>query len=245
MAFIFLFFLYNTRMRFSCVLFDLDGTLVDTIRDIAASMNRAMKKHGFPPLADEAYIPIVGRGIKNLARDSMPRDAIPRDSIPHDDAIVTSIAADAALFYAEKPLVYSRPYIGIPELLCELERLKVKRAVISNKPDPVAQLVVSGLFGPGAFHAVSGERPGTPRKPDPAACFELLVTLDKTPRQTIFVGDSEVDMETAQNLGCFPAAVSWGYRDRQTLSRAGAKAIIDKPFDLLNLIKDDLRGKNA
>jgi phosphoglycolate phosphatase len=222
----------NRNMKFRCVIFDLDGTLVDTIADIAASMNRALVLHGFPERAMEEYKKIVGWGIKKLARAALPEEARTKASADTD---AEAIAAAASRFYAEKPLVHSKPYPGIPELLAELKRKKIYTAVLTNKPDPVARLVVEGLF-PGAFAGIRGDTPGSKRKPDPAAAWEILVELGCTPGDTIFMGDSEIDMETARNTGSFPLGVSWGYRPRETLEASGAALIIDSPPELLALL---------
>jgi phosphoglycolate phosphatase len=215
-------------MKYRCVIFDLDGTLVDTIGDIAASTNRALALHGFPERSAEEYKKIVGWGIKKLALAALPKEA-------RTEAAAEAVAADAAGFYAEKPLVHSRPYPGIRELLAALDRKKILTAVLSNKPDPVAALVVEGLF-PGVFACIRGDMPGLPRKPDPAGAWEILAELGCTPVDTIFMGDSEIDMETARNAGSFPLGVSWGYRPRETLETAGAALIIDSPGELLDLI---------
>jgi phosphoglycolate phosphatase len=216
-------------MQFTCVIFDLDGTLVDTLGDIARSMNRALEAHGFPPVKQEAYADMVGWGIKHLAFLALGGK---------DEKAAETVAAAAARFYAEEPLVYARPYPGIPELVAELRRRRVKTAVLTNKPDPVAQLVIGGLFPPGSFDTVQGERPGRPRKPDPASVWEVLMELDRTPRDTIFAGDSEIDIETARAAECHALGVSWGFRGREVLEKAGAQRIIDTPPELLSLIRE-------
>jgi phosphoglycolate phosphatase len=218
-------------VKYRCVLFDLDGTLVDTIDDIALSMNRALESQGFPAREPAEYPALVGRGIRNLARDCLP----PGERTEENTGRVTEAAAR---FYAEKPVVRSRPYPGIPGLLAGLSQLKIRCAVLSNKPDAVARLVIGRLFPPDSFDLVQGEIPGVPRKPDPGAAWDILVSLGCTPRETIFMGDSEVDMETARNIGCFPLGVSWGFRPVETLEKAGAARIIQNPEELLDLIKE-------
>jgi phosphoglycolate phosphatase len=217
------------QTKFRAIIFDLDGTLVDTIGDIAASMNRALERGGFPPLAEEAYIEKVGWGIKKLAFLALPEDA-------RNDEVVEKVAADASRLYAEKPLGFSKPYPGIRELITEVRRRKLKTAVLTNKPDPVTQSVIGGLFLPGSFDWVQGDRPGVPRKPDPGAAWELLLSLDVSPRETVFMGDSEVDMETARAANCHALGVSWGFRPRELLKRAGAQRIIDHPGELLEFL---------
>jgi phosphoglycolate phosphatase len=220
-------------MRFKCVIFDLDGTLVDTIEDIAASMNRALEVHGFPPAPLGEYPKIVGWGIKKLAYLALPAGVREGEA---GETTAAAVARDAARFYAEKPLVRSRPYPGISRILAELRGKNIKTAVLTNKPDPVARLVIEGLFSFDSFDAVYGERPGVPRKPDPASAWDILLELDRTPRETIFVGDSEIDMETAHAAECHALGVSWGFRPREVLERAGADRIIDRPEELLGLL---------
>jgi phosphoglycolate phosphatase len=219
-------------MKFTCVIFDLDGTLVDTLDDIALSMNRALQSCGFPPISRDAYLAKVGWGIKRLASLALPPDA------GADEKIAETVAARAVKFYAEEPLVYSKPYPGIQELLAELRRRRVKTAVLTNKPDPVAQLVIKGIFPPHSFDVVQGDSPGRPRKPDPTALWDILLELGRTPRDTIFAGDSEIDIEIAKAAECHALGVSWGFRSRDVLEKAGAQRIIDAPSELLTLIQD-------
>ena len=212
------------------VIFDLDGTLVDTLGDIAACMNRALKARAFPELQTGEYRDKVGWGIKRLAFLALPEEAQLEES-------AEPIAADAAAFYAETPILHSRPYPGIFELVAALRQKKIKTAVLTNKPDPAAQKVIAGLFPPGSFDIVQGEIPGRPRKPDPACVWDISIELDLTPASIIFIGDSEIDMEIAVSSGCFPMGVSWGYRSREIIMQAGARKIIDKPEEVLGFFE--------
>ena len=216
------------KVKYKGVIFDLDGTLVDTLDDIAVSMNNALKLRDFPELPAGEYREKVGWGIQRLAFLALPEEARQKET-------AALVAADASRFYAETPLAFSRPYPGIPALVSELGRKKIKTAVLSNKPDPVAQKVITGLFPPGSFIIVQGEITGRPRKRDPACVWDLLIELDLTPADIIFAGDSEIDMETAIAAGCFPLGISWGFRPRDTIEKAGARRIIDSPEELLNL----------
>ncbi|MDR2618495.1 MAG: HAD family hydrolase [Treponema sp.] len=216
-------------MKFKAVLFDCDGTLVDTLGDISVSMNRALKNNGFPEVPLEAYRDKVGWGIKRLAFLCMPEEA-------RNDDLAAKIAAEASGYYAEAPLVHTKPYPGISELVAELRRRKIKTAVLTNKPDPLAQLVINGLFPQGYFDIIQGEIKGKPRKPDPACAWDIIVSLGLTPRDTIFAGDSEIDLETARNAECHALGVSWGYRPREVLEKAGAQRIIDTPVQILELL---------
>jgi phosphoglycolate phosphatase len=216
-------------MKHKGVIFDLDGTLVDTLEDIAASMNKALEKHGFPLVDTEAYVDKVGWGMRRLAFLCLPEDM-------RNEETASLVAVDAVQFYSNAPLVCTKTYPGIPELVAQLQRKKVKTAVLTNKPDPTAQLVVAGLFPQGTFDIVQGEISGRPRKPDPACVWDLLVDLNLSPADIVFAGDSEVDIETAVTSGCFPLGVSWGYRSRETILKAGAAQIIDRPEELLELL---------
>jgi phosphoglycolate phosphatase len=217
------------KAQFRCVIFDLDGTLVDTIADIAGAMNSSLAAHAFPTLNPEAFTEKVGWGIRKLAYLALPASS-------RDDTTVEAVASEAIRIYTKQPVVHSRPYPGIPELTAELKRRKLKTAVLTNKPDPVAKLVVDSIFPPGSFDLIYGDLPGRPRKPDPAGTWELLMKLDATPRETIFIGDSEVDIETARAASCHALGVSWGFRDPEILRQAGADRIINSPGELLELI---------
>jgi len=217
------------KPKHSGVIFDMDGTIVDTLEDIAASMNRALKKMGFPELPVENYLDKVGWGMERLAFLSLPEEKRQKET-------PSRLAEQATLFYAEDPLAYTRPYPGITELISALRQRKIKIAVLTNKPDPVAQKVAAGLFPSGSFDRVQGGVPGRALKPDPASVWELLVELSLTPSDTIFAGDSEVDIKTAVSSGCFPLGVAWGYRSRETITNAGARLIIEKPEELLELL---------
>jgi phosphoglycolate phosphatase len=214
------------KPKYKGVIFDLDGTLVDTLGDISASMNRALKLRHYPEHPVDGYRDKVGWGIKRLAFLALPEDA-------RSEEEAALVGAEAAAFYAETPLVHSRPYPGIPELVSVLRQKKAKTAVLTNKPDRVAQLVIAGLFPLGSFDAVQGEIAGRPRKPDPACVWELVVDLGLSPADMIFAGDSEIDMETALAAGCFPLGLSWGYRPRETIEKAGARRIIERPEEIM------------
>jgi phosphoglycolate phosphatase len=222
---------YNGCMKYRCVIFDLDGTLVDTLEDIALAMNQSLAEGGFPQVPLEEYPHMVGWGITKLAGLALPPSE-------RGDEKIRETAARAQRLYAETPLLRSKPYPGMAELVAELGRIKIRAAVLTNKPDPVARKVVEGLFPRTAFAAIRGALPGAPLKPDPAAVWEILTELDCTPGQTIFAGDSEIDIETARAAGCFPLGVSWGYRPRNVLEEAGAPLIIDEPDTILSLIRD-------
>jgi phosphoglycolate phosphatase len=217
-------------MKYTCIIFDCDGTLADTLEDIASAMNQSLVFHGFPEVPPGQYSAMVGWGIARLAALALPEEA-------RTDAVIQKVAAEAARIYRGQPLVKTKPYPGLMELVTELkQQQKIKLAVLSNKPDPVLRQVIEGIFTPGTFDVIQGDRPGQPRKPDPSPVWELLVSLDREPRDTLFVGDSEIDMETACNAGCYPLGVSWGFRPRNVLEAAGAARIIDRPDEMWEVL---------
>jgi len=217
-------------MKYRCVIFDCDGTLVDTLEDIASAMNLALVEHGFPVVPLEKYRDIVGWGIIRLAELAMPQEARTKENIRR-------ISNYARRLMEEQPLAesLSKPYTGIPELLAELHGRKIKTAVLSNKPDTVLQRLMVELFPQHAFNSVYGLRPGLAPKPDPASVWELLADIGVNPHEAVLMGDSEIDMKTARNAGCYPLGVSWGFRSNATLEAAGAARIIDKPSELFTL----------
>ncbi len=211
------------------LIFDLDGTLVNTIADIALSMNRALEAHGFKALPTEAYPPLVGWGIKRLAYNALPEGA-------RFDAMVEAVSNDALDYYAQVPLRYSVPYPGIEDLLEKLNQRGYVMAVLTNKPDPVARAVVAGLFPHIPFVQVRGDVAGEPRKPAPALTFNVMALMGATASNTLFVGDSAVDVETAHGVSCPVVGVSWGFRGREELEISGADYIIDQPDRLWEIL---------
>jgi phosphoglycolate phosphatase len=211
-------------MNYRCVIFDCDGTLVDTLQDIANAMNQALTECGFPAPPLEKYRDMVGWGIFRLAELAVPKEA-------RREEIIQTLGNRAKHLMEELPFEksLSRPYPGIVELLDELRARKILTAVLSNKPDSVLRRLMTDIFPNHAFNAVCGLRPGAPPKPDPSSVWDLLSDLGLTPHKAIIMGDSEIDMETARNAGCFPLGVSWGFRSRATLESAGAALIIDTP----------------
>ncbi|MDR1901383.1 MAG: HAD family hydrolase [Treponema sp.] len=220
-------------LKYRCAIFDLDGTLVNTLEDIASSVNRALELYGFPPIPHSEYVQKVGWGIRRLAFLALPESE-------RNEETVLKIASSASRFYAQAPFVFSRPYPGILPLVAELQRRKVKTAVLTNKPDTVTRLIIDGLFPLNSFNAVQGDMPGVERKPDPQSTWDILIALGLTPRDAVFIGDSEVDIETARAAQCFALGVSWGFRPRQTLEKAGAARIIDNPEEVLGFIGQNI-----
>jgi phosphoglycolate phosphatase len=221
-------------MKFKCVIFDLDGTLADSLGDIAASVNHVLETRGLPTLSLERYAKIVGNGLRNLTVNALPPTA-------RDDKTVDAVFQEVLAYYREHPIDHTKPYPGIPELIAELRgrsgrKSEIKTAVLSNKPDPLTQTVVARLFPPGSFDLVYGETPAFKRKPDPASTWDIITELDSSPRETLFVGDSEIDLATASAAECSFLGAAWGFRGRPALLAAGADRVIDQPGELLELL---------
>ena len=208
-------------------IFDLDGTLADTLRDIMDALNHVLAERGFPVHGPDAYRQLVGEGARQLVRDALPE--------PHRDRLDEVLAA-YRLRYAEHLLVHSQPYPGIPELLSELQGRGAPLAVLSNKPHEPTVQIVRALFPDVRFAGVLGQRPEVPRKPDPAAARELCSALGCAPADVGFLGDTRIDMQTARAAGMTAIGVRWGFRDAAELLAHGAQHVIAHPSELLALL---------
>lgn len=213
-------------MSFSAhaVIFDLDGTLADSLTDLGEAMNRALAGFGLPTHPLAAYRTFVGEGV-----DVMVRRAAPSATVPYQQ-----IADSYRAHYGTLNHQSTRPYDGIPALLDALVARRVKLAVLSNKRDDFTRDLVAKQFGRWPFVDVRGERDGVPKKPDPTAAFELALALNVLPANITFVGDTGIDMLTARNAGMTPIGCLWGFRDRDELLGAGAKRLIAHPMELVN-----------
>ncbi len=209
------------------VLFDLDGTLADTIDDLGGAFNAVLKSHGYPIFPVGSYKTMVGNGFLALTRKALPPDAAA------DEALVERINAEAEALYSEHFLDLTHPFPGIPELLAALGEKGVVLAVLSNKPDRMVKTIVGSLFPSVRFIATDGNKPHMPHKPDPAAALAIASESGIPASAWAFVGDSGVDMKTACAAGMLPCAALWGYRGRQELEEGGAKVLLHTPADLL------------
>jgi phosphoglycolate phosphatase len=217
------------KPKYRCVIFDWDGTLADTLADLAGNINRVLTERGFAPSAVEEYRKAQGRPLEDHVLLALPPDR-------RDANLANELTVRVLQLAKESPLNLSRPFPGLSELAAALRDKRIKVAVLTNKPDAVVRAEIARLYPPGAFDAISGIRPGAPYKPDPAAVWELLAELDETPGAAILAGDSETDMKAATAAGCFPLGVTWGYHSAETLSAAGARRLIAQPEELLDLL---------
>jgi len=215
--------------RFRALLFDLDGTLLDTVEDIADSMNAALGRMGFPGHPAKAYLHFVGEGIDQLARRALPETH-------RDAATVARCVEEMRREYTVERLVKTRPYPGVPGLLDRLAVDGYRMTIVSNKPDGSTREIVARKLEKWHFDRVVGARPGIPLKPDPASALEVACGLGISPEQFVYVGDSGIDMATARAAGMYPAGALWGFREADELVAHGAAALLEKPGDLLALL---------
>ncbi len=208
------------------IIFDLDGTLLNTIDDLGYACNYALERTGFPTHPIEAYPAKVGNGINNLIRRALPESQ-------RAENIVLRVREHFVPYYNQHNCDYTRPYDGIPELLAALKAQGHRLAVASNKYQAATEKIVNHFF-PGVFDVILGERAGVERKPDPQIVFDILNRLNKSDN-VLYIGDSLVDYETARNAGVPFVACSWGFVPRETLVAAGIAAIVDRPEELVSL----------
>ena len=201
-------------MQKQLVIFDLDGTLLDTLDDLADAVNWALKQEQLPRRTREEVRAFVGNGIRNLIERAVPAGT----EAAQTDRVFAGFKDRYAGHCADK----TRPYPGILELLARLRAEGIRTAVVSNKADFAVQTLCRDYF-PGLVDCAVGERAGIPKKPAPDSVQEVLRALKISREQAVYVGDSEVDVVTARNAGMDGILVLWGFRDRQTLERAGAK----------------------
>lgn len=212
------------------VIFDLDGTLLNTLEDLADAGNWVCRRNGWPEHSLEEYRAMVGHGISNLVQKFSPEGC-------RSPLMLVNTLAQFNEYYGAHNMDKTLPYDGMPELVAELGRRNMKLAVYSNKADEFSRQIVERYF-PGAFTLVRGKVRGVPVKPDPTGVRQILTELGADPDQTLFVGDSSVDMETAHNAGLAACGVTWGFRSRESLAAAGADFLADTPEELSGVILD-------
>jgi len=218
---------------YKAVLFDLDGTLLNTLNDLADTANRVLASRGFPTHPLDAYRYFVGEGAAKLIFRALPYEKRQDDQC---------IQACTKAFYEDYDLnwnVSTRPYEGVPEMLDALSARNIKLAVLSNKPDHFTQKCVGEFLSKWNFEPVFGLRENVPRKPDPIGALEVATRLNLPPSGFIYVGDTSIDMQTANAAGMFAVGVEWGFRPVKELKDAGAQMIIEHPSAILDLLNED------
>jgi len=214
------------------IIFDLDGTLVNTLEDIAESTNTILEANNFPIHEKEAYKYFVGNGLRNLVKAALPEAC-------RQEETVAKCFADMMEVYRKNCLVKSCLYDGVKELLDQLVRRNLKLAILSNKSDELTQVIAKKLLSDWPFAAVLGLRTDFPRKPHPAGALYISENLGISPEHLVYVGDSGVDMETACRAGMLPVGVLWGFRTQEELLAHGAKVLLHHPLDLLEVLTEN------
>ena len=218
-------------MRCKAVLFDLDGTLLDTLDDLADSMNQVLADMGYPQHRTEDYRYFVGDGMEMLVSRALPPEA------RKGHVVARGLAAMEAE-YGRRWSCTTRPYAGVPAMLDELQSRQTLMAILSNKPEDFTRLTVSTLLKSWSFDAVCGARPGVPKKPDPAAALEIAARLRVRPSECLYLGDTATDMKTACRAGMYAVGALWGFRGAAELEAGGAQALVEGPADFLEICVD-------
>ena len=220
-------------MRYQAIIFDLDGTLIDSLADIAAATNRTMSAHGFPTHPIEAYRNFIGDGVRKLIVRALP------EPMRTDEAIVAKCLETYGRDYGSSWNVKTCLYPGMAGALSELSRMGLKLAVLSNKPDEFTQSCAAQFLAQWRFDLVMGASPRFPHKPDPSSALEIARRFELSPAEFLYVGDMPVDMQTARNAGMRAIGVSWGLRSREQLVEAGADRVIDSPGELATIAREE------
>ena len=213
--------------RFRAVLFDLDGTLADTLADLANATNHALAALGCPTHPLAAYRYFVGDGTRNLCLRVLPAD---RQHLS-DDVLRLMLT-----HYEAHSFDTTRLYPGIPELVAALHGRGLKLAVLSNKPDAFTKRMIEHYFCPSPFDIVRGQTANVPLKPDPTVALQIAAELGIPPAQWLYLGDTNTDMLTARNAGMCAVGVLWGFRERAELVASGAQHLVATPEDVLQLL---------
>ena len=215
---------------YKACIFDLDGTILNTLESIALAGNRMLAELGFPAQSTDDYRFFCGDGAENLVRRCLKRvDGFTEENFRAGNRLNRK-------FLAEQPLYRVRPYEGMPETLARLKERGLKLAVFSNKPDDAAQEAVAGTYGTELFDCVRGQTAETPLKPDPAGALRIAAEFGAEPQECLYFGDTWTDMRTGKNAGMYTVGVLWGFRGEDELRENGADRMIAAPEDILNFI---------
>lgn len=214
-------------MPYAAAIFDMDGTILDTLGDMHASVNAVLRAEGYPERTLEEIRAFVGNGAKKLIDRSLPPDTA--------EAERARILDLYRAYYDAHADILTTPYAGLPEALAALKAAGVRLGVATNKPEQTA-LRLAGRYYPGVFDIVLGDRAGRPRKPSPAGVNEALASLGVPAGRAVYVGDSDVDIRTAEAAGTACLSVTWGFRDEAFLAASGAKTLVRSPAALVTAI---------
>ncbi len=217
-------------MKIKGIIFDLDGTLVDTLDDLTVAMNHALNTLGFAPHSRDLCRQMIGNGLKMFAQRAMGTD---------DPQKIEKLLDVMTVFYREHCLDKTTPYMNLKEVVLRLFGMGVRLAVLTNKNQAPAEIITNHFFGAGTFDPIVGYREGLRVKPDPQSTYDIIAGWELQKDQVLLVGDSEVDIQTAAAAGIRAIGVSWGFRGREALIAAGSTLVIDKPDQLLLKLSDE------
>lgn len=213
--------------KYNFAIFDLDGTILDTLGDLRNSVNFALSKNNLPERTTEEIRQFVGNGIRLLIERAVPENT--------SDDVTDKCFDDFKVHYKDNSANLTKPYCGVVEMLNELKNNGIKLAVVSNKADFAVQGLIKQYF-PDLFDFSVGERDGIKRKPSPDSVFVAMKHLGADKADTIYIGDSEVDIETANNSGVPCIAVTWGFRDKDVLKKLNPQYIVNEPKEIVDII---------
>ena len=216
-------------LRYKGAIFDLDGTLLNTVADLGDSVNAALEELGFPPHSEEAYKKKIGHGFRNLIEVSLPEGV-------KDDTLIDKGLALFLKAYDERYRNKTRPYDGMAELVFALQSSGAILGVNSNKRNDYTRTLISDFFPEGSFTAVFGERTGVPKKPNPMTALEIAAIMGLKPEEIVYIGDTATDIQTGKNAGMDTIGVSWGFRGRLELEQSGASFVVDLPEQISKII---------
>lgn len=217
-------------MTYRAIIFDLDGTLLDTLKDLAFSVNAVLREKGFNEHPVEAYRYFVGDGIEALIRRAFPENEVEEDNFSE---LVKAVKDE----YRKRWADHTRPYPGVEEMLDYFEANGIPRAIFSNKPHEFTVLTVETLLPRWRFDAVQGIEDGVPKKPNPAGVLKLADKIGIKPEEIVYLGDTSTDMKTALAGNFCPVGALWGFRQAHELLEAGARMLAVKPQDVISLFK--------
>ena len=215
---------------FGALIFDLDGTLLDTLADIGDSVNLMLAEYGFPGHTTDDYRRFIGNGIQMLVTRALPIEG-------RSEEMVDACVRRARELYWENWNCKTRPYEGITELLHHLKTKGLPLAVLSNKPHDFTVRYVNAYFGKWDFKVVMGQNDHFPVKPDPASALDIARRMGLSPDTFLFVGDSSVDMKTATAAGMHAVGVAWGFKGPKELRENGCQTLVDHPLEILPLLE--------
>lgn len=218
----------GVNLKHTAVIFDLDGTLLDTIEDLTVSINIALGSMGYPQHTADDYMAWIGEGLPTLAIRALPAE---RRNIAEIERFGTNVRDE----YRTRWKNHTHPYDGIHELLDGLTRFGIRMSVLSNRPDEFTKLIIDHFLPDWKFEFMAGTKPSVPMKPDPVAAIQIAKDMKTKPKRFAFLGDTKTDMETAIAAGMYPVGVLWGFRGADELRSYGAKLLIERPIDALKI----------